>query len=227
MLLDLIFSEDFNIILVIASIFASLLVIFVTLPIHEWAHAFVANKLGDPTAKYMGRLSLNPLKHIDPMGAAMILLIGFGWAKPVPVEMHRFKKPKAYMAITALAGPLSNLILATISLLLFNFLDGFNVISANKIVQVLYAIVYFTSFVMAQINVSLAIFNLIPIPPLDGSRILNAFLPDRIYYKLMQYERYFFIIIFAVVYLLDNVFDGIVYTVLGFLNTLASLPFSF
>ena len=227
MLLDLLLEGDFRIELIIGSIFASLLVVFITLPIHEWAHAFVANKLGDPTAKYMGRLTLNPLKHIDPIGATMIVFIGFGWAKPVPVEMHRFQNPKRDMAITALAGPASNLILATISLFFFNLLNSFNLISSNVIVQYLYAICYYMFFMLAQINISLAIFNLIPIPPLDGSRILNAFLPDRIYYRLMQFERYFFIIIFLIVRTFSSFLSGLVDGVFMLLFTLTNLPFSF
>lgn len=227
MLLDLLLEGDFRIELIIGSIFASLLVVFITLPIHEWAHAFVANKLGDPTAKYMGRLTLNPLKHIDPIGATMIVFIGFGWAKPVPVEMRRFQNPKRDMAITALAGPASNLILATISLFFFNLLNSFNVISSSVVVQYIYAIGYYMFYMMAQINISLAIFNLIPIPPLDGSRILNAFLPDRIYYRLMQFERYFFIIIFLIVRTFSSFLSGLVDGVFMLLFTLTNLPFSF
>lgn len=177
-------------------------IIFCVLPIHEYAHGFVANKLGDNTAQLKGRLTLNPLAHVDPMGALMVLLVGFGYAKPVPVNIGRFKrgKRKQYMALTAFAGPVSNLIMATIFTFLYCLIY-------YKFLYTSEAMVYVALFfsVAAQINISLAVFNLLPIPPLDGSRILNAFLPDRIYYKIMQYERYIVLIVFALI--LMNVLD--------------------
>lgn len=181
-------------------IISSLIVIFLTLPIHEFAHGFAATKLGDPTPKYQGRLTLNPFAHIDYFGAVCILLFGFGWAKPVGVNMRNFKNPKLGMAITALAGPLSNIIVAFIAALL----NGFAVVFLGEYEWVFYLNLFF--IFIAQINVSLAVFNLIPIPPLDGSRILNAILPDKIYYKLMRYERYLIIGVFALIYI--GVLDG-------------------
>ena len=173
---------------------SSLVVIFLTLPIHEYAHAFAAYKLGDNTARYMGRLTLNPLAHIDWIGAACILFFGFGWAKPVPINSRYFKRGKTDVAITAFAGPLSNLIVAFLSVFLMfltvALLSWFNYIG------------YITAFFyyVAIINIHLAVFNLIPIPPLDGSKILAAVLPNNIYYKIMQYERYVYIVLIVLLY---------------------------
>ncbi len=178
---------------VIAYALSCIAVIFITLPIHEWAHGFAASKLGDPTAKFSGRLTLNPFAHIDYVGALMILLFGFGWAKPVPVNPRYFANRKLGMAITAFAGPISNLLVSQLSLFIAYGLYYF---AGSGIIVAVLAL-FFSS--LATINISLAVFNLIPIPPLDGSKILNAILPDRIYYKIMQYERYFFIIIILLI----------------------------
>ncbi len=190
-------------------------IIFCVLPIHEYAHGFVAYKLGDNTARLKGRLTLNPLAHVDPLGALMVLLVGFGYAKPVPVNIGRFKrgKRKQYMALTAFAGPVSNLLMATI----FTFLYC---LVFHKFLYVSEAMVYVALFfsVAAQINISLAVFNLLPIPPLDGSRILNAFLPDRIYYKIMQYERYIVLIVFALIFM--NVLDTPIALLTGLIKNL-------
>lgn len=173
---------------------SAIVVIFLTMPVHEFAHAFAANKLGDPTAKYLGRLSINPLKHIDWVGAACILLFGFGWAKPVPINSRYFRRGKTDVAITAFAGPLSNLVVAFAAMLLM-FLFAF--ITGN-ITLVLYTDSF--PFYVAMININLAVFNLVPIPPLDGSKILAALLPNNLYYKLMRYERYFSIILMILLY---------------------------
>lgn len=181
------------------ALFAALFVIFCVSPIHEYAHALTAYKLGDRTAKFQGRLTLNPLAHIDPIGAIMILVVGFGYAKPVPVNMRNFprQRRKLYMGITALAGPLSNLIMALIMTVLYClflklFLEDPGDMYYNLCIFFRYASV---------INISLAVFNLIPIPPLDGSRIMNAVLPDKYYYKLMQYERYIMLALFVLIYI--------------------------
>ncbi len=183
----------------VIGILSSLVVIFLTLPVHEFAHGFVADKLGDPTPRYQGRLTLNPLHHIDYIGALAILLFGFGWAKPVGVNMRNFRNPKRDMAITALAGPLSNIIVAFIAIFIEMLVYKFTALTK----VIMYVILFFEY--IAQINVYLAVFNLIPVPPLDGSRLLNAFLPDRIYYRIMQYERYIIWGMFLLVYM--GVFD--------------------
>lgn len=224
MLLDL-FTNGFGI-NTIMSLMARVFVVFCTLPIHEYAHAYVATKLGDDTPRLKGRLTLNPLAHLDVMGALMIFLVGFGYAKPVPVNPRRFKNFRAGMALTAFAGPLSNIIMAIIFMLLANV---FNVamIYTNGMIVTQVAMLFFTF--AAQINVSLAIFNLIPIPPLDGSKIISLFIPAKYYYKILQYERYIVLVVFALI-----VF-GVLDIPLSFLSSyamqgiswLTSLPFRF
>lgn len=182
-----------------------LITIFVILPIHEWAHGFVAYKLGDKTAKESGRLTLNPLKHIDPLGAASMILFKFGWANPVPVNARNFKNPKLGMALTALAGPLSNLIIALFSALgMYTLVYFFGGTHDAQIENIVYIIIVFLNL-FADINIGLAVFNLLPLPPLDGSKILGAFLPNNLLFKYYQYERY---IMFAVLFLLfTNILD--------------------
>ena len=189
-------------------------VVFCCLPIHELAHALVANKLGDDTARVQGRLTISPFAHLDPIGTIMIFLVGIGYAKPVPVSPRKLKKPRRDMALIALAGPVSNLIMSFIASFIYCALARF--LGYETIVGA--AVCNFFWFA-ASVNVSLAVFNLIPIPPLDGSRILTSVLPDKAYFKFMQYERYIMIGLMAVLFLgildkpisfLSNVFMGIV-----------------
>lgn len=222
-LINRLLSGNIDFISVIIYILSSLAVIFLTLPVHEFAHGFAATKLGDPTPRYQGRMTLNPFAHIDWIGAACILLFGFGWAKPVQVNSNNFRNPKRDMAVTALAGPLSNLIVAFAALLINNILS---LIATKTLVSAFYYIGFFFYYI-ALINVSLAVFNLIPIPPLDGSRLLSALLPYRYYYALMRYERYIFFGLIALLWIgvLDIPLNFLSGAVMSFLKSIAGLPF--
>ena len=168
--------------------------VLLCLTVHETCHGLAALALGDPTAKRARRLSLNPLRHIDWFGLLMMFLAGFGWAKPVPVNPNYFKKPKQGMALTALAGPMSNFLLALIMLLAARiFCDVAAYSEANQ--RILDFIL-----MVAILSIGLGLFNLVPIPPLDGSKVLFAVLPDRAYDQLMRYERYGMLVLFALVF---------------------------
>jgi Zn-dependent protease len=197
-----------NILDIIIGICVSAFVVFCILPIHEFAHGYVAYKMGDETAKRSGRLTLNPIAHINWLGALMILLVGFGYAQPVPVDVRnvRMKNKKLAMAIIAFAGPLSNLIVAFLSMIIM-----FAISKSAQASTMTSAFVFFFQYT-ALININLAVFNLIPIPPLDGSRILLAIIPTKYYFGIMKYEKY---IMIALMILL---FTGILTTPLSYLS---------
>ena len=178
--------------------------VLLCLTVHETCHGLAALALGDPTAKRMHRLSFNPLRHLDPFGALMMLVAGFGWAKPVPVNPNYFKNPKSGMAITALAGPVSNFVLAFLALLLRAALAGLSyALWPNSAI-----LAWMLDFLLitAYLSIGLGIFNLIPFPPLDGSKVLGAFLPDQTYYNILRYERYGMIALVLVLW--TGVLDG-------------------
>ena len=221
-MLGLLRGAEASFITFLSYILSSLAVVFLTLPIHEFAHGFVASRLGDPTPRYQGRLTLNPFAHIDYIGALCILLFGFGWAKPVGVNPRYFKNEKRGMALVALAGPLSNILMATVFLFLRNLLGAAFV--AGFSFEAVVFIYMFLGF-LAQINVYLAVFNLIPIPPLDGSKILFAFLPSKYYFKMMQYERYVFIVLMVLLWFDVLNISGLANVVFNFINKITGLPF--
>lgn len=166
---------------------ARVLAVLLCLTVHEACHGLAAYALGDPTARDRHRLSLNPLRHIDWLGLAMMLAVGFGWAKPVPVDPRYFKRPKQGMALTALAGPVSNLLLALLAVFLSRELYARG---AWMPMGIRVSLFQFLLYTLAPLSIGLGLFNLLPIPPLDGSKVLGAFLPDTTYFGLMRYERF-------------------------------------
>ena len=224
-MLQQLFSGRASVEMIIAQILAVLVIIFLVLPFHEWAHAFTASCLGDKGIKERGRLSLNPLSHIDPIGAICMILFGFGWAKPVPIDSRNFKHPKIGMAITALMGPVANLVAGFVGLLIYNALFCFakDFMATNVVGGFLEV---FLSFYIL-VNVNLAVFNLLPIPPLDGSKILFAFLPDRAVEFCYRYQMFFFLGLFAMISFgpLRGILSYLSSALLQGMSWLAMLPF--
>lgn len=193
----------------ILSLLLTLPILLLALSLHETAHGWVAWKCGDPTARNLGRLTLNPTKHLDPLGLIFLLVFGYGWAKPVPINTRYFRKPKRDMALTAAAGPLSNLALGALSSVLYGICWGIFAVCSVRggstgLLYTMLSVLTETFFYAAALNFMFTLFNLIPIPPFDGSRIALAFLPDRIYFGIMRYERQIMIALLVVMLVLSN-----------------------
>lgn len=182
--------------------------VLLCLTVHETCHGLAALALGDPTAKSMHRLSFNPLRHIDWLGLAMMFAVGFGWARPVPVDPRYFRRPKQGMALTALAGPASNFLLAFVSIAVSRAI--YSLAPGGLLWELLFEFFLYT---LAPLSIGLGLFNLLPIPPLDGAKVLGAFLPDRTYFTLMRYERYGMLVLLALSFLglTGNLISGAIY----------------
>lgn len=200
--------------LIFAVIFSRIFVVFFCLPVHELAHGWAAYKMGDSTAKNLGRLTFNPFAHLDLFGTIMLFLFGIGYANPVPVNARNFREPKKGMIVTALAGPGSNILMAFIFVCLYYIVLLFpQTLAVNFILS-------FLGFA-ATVNVSLAVFNLLPIPPLDGSKVIGFLIPSKAYFKILQYERY------IMIGLLILLFTGVLDTPIQFISDLLMKVISF
>lgn len=202
-------------------------IILMALTVHEYSHGYIAYRMGDSTAKYMGRLTLNPLKHIDPIGLIAMIFVRFGWAKPVPINPRNFKNPKAGMALSALAGPVSNILMAILGAIILGIFNYIGFANSIAFMDVRNFISYtsesdFSSFfimgiqffyIFMLVNTYLAVFNFIPVPPLDGSRIVTYFLPPKLGYYYNYIERYGFLVLILLLY------TGILSVPLQFLST--------
>ena len=174
----------------------SLPAVLLSLTLHECAHGWVAYRLGDPTARDLGRLTLNPMRHLDPLGALSLLFFRIGWAKPVPINARNFKRPRLGMALTAAAGPLTNLLIALVSSFILLLIDrgARNVDSSSTLFLFLYYLFQFF-YLLHLMNLALSLFNLLPLPPLDGSRILSLVLPKRAWFWVIRHERQIYLIV--------------------------------
>lgn len=189
--------------------------IIIAMSFHEFAHALVANKMGDDTAERMGRLTLNPVSHVDPIGLLMLLIGGFGWAKPVPINENNFRNRKVGVFLVSIAGVTMNIIIATLSLIILHFTQ--NTFRSPEYYQVMQSI--------AWINIAFASFNLLPIPPLDGSKLVAALLPTEKRYVFYRYERYGFIIMILLI--VTGTINYILYPVINFVINLINFLVGF
>ncbi|MDD5169399.1 MAG: site-2 protease family protein [Syntrophales bacterium] len=201
-LLNLLIQDPLTFILLAVPLLYSIIV-------HELAHGWVAYRMGDPTAKWLGRLTLNPLKHLDPIGTVMLFIFGFGWAKPVPINLNNIREQRKGLILVSAAGIVANVIFAFVAILLYRILSP----SPSGPLGIML-------YYLAQINIMLASFNLIPIPPLDGSKILAGFLPERFQYTLARIEPFGFFIIIGLLYLhaldpLTSFFRWLIVTIIG------------
>ena len=209
MLISLLSSGDIR--NAIIQLILSVPIVLFALSCHEAAHAYAAYKMGDRTAFNLGRMTINPTKHLDPLGTIFMIAFGFGWAKPVPINARNFSDPKKGMAITGIAGPIANFILGVIGTFfctLTSFLQYKVAVSfgLNETLFTLLNVLYIFFYLWAMYNFVFMVFNLIPVPPFDGSRFVTAFLPTKWYFKLMQYERYTLWAVFIVNLVISRVF---------------------
>lgn len=209
MLFSLLSSGDIKSALI--QLLLSVPIVLFALSFHEAAHAFAAYKMGDRTAFNLGRMTINPAKHLDVWGTLCMIVFGFGWAKPVPINARNFENPKKGMAISAIAGPLANFFLGTISTVLWVLMYylGLKVIitgQTSEFVINLFSVIHTFFFWSAMYNFVFTVFNLIPVPPFDGSRFFGIFLPTKLYFQIMKYERYTFLAVFAINLILSRIF---------------------
>lgn len=193
--------------------------LLLALTLHEYAHGYIAYRLGDPTARNAGRLTLNPLSHLDPIGTLAFFFIKFGWAKPVPVNPRYFQNPRQDMLWVALAGPVTNLLLAVASALVLKLVIGIaSVIPYSSLLEAI--LVPFSNMLVASIwiNLVLCIFNFLPIPPLDGGRIMTGLLPENLARTYASFERYGFIVILILAF--TGVLGTVIFPVIRFANNL-------
>lgn len=216
--------ESMDVMGILYMMLAYAVILFLTLPVHELAHGLVAHWCGDDTAKWHGRLSLNPLRHLDLWGTLMILTVGIGYAKPVPVNPRNFGKYKRDMIFVALAGPLSNFLMALVAMLLWKALFFLPFIGS-----VAFALLETVLSIIISVNISLMVFNLLPIPPLDGSRLWSTLIPGRWAYTLEQYSQYITIGLFVLIFsgVLDRPLDMLQNVVYSLLDFITFLPFMF
>jgi Zn-dependent protease len=187
-------------------------VILLSLTVHEYFHGWTANKLGDPTAKLQGRLTLNPIAHLDIVGTILMFLVGFGWAKPVPINARNFKDPKKDTILVAIAGPLSNLAMAISAGVLLRYIIP-QMMGGQVKPEGIYSIVTIILILTLVYGIALAVFNMIPIPPLDGSRVLYGLLPDKYAYAYSRFEPYGVLFLFALFIFGGGVFHYLLYPV--------------
>ncbi len=212
-----------NIVVILMSILASLFLVFCVIPMHEYAHAWMAYKMGDKSIKLRGRLTMNPLAHIDPVGAIMIALIGFGWGRPTPVDERNFKDPRKGIALTALAGPVANLLLGFV--LLFIATAFYNI--SGIVETILGVAIYNFLYISARITIYLAVLNLLPIPGFDGFSVLSVFLTDKQYYAIMANQQIISMVVIVLLFsgMLSKPLSLVADLIIQLFTTISALPF--